>query len=501
MNKITLVPAVIILVILFSSLLFQPMGLQQTLFVNANSDTKRFYNFQVHPYLPQAITPIETSVAVNETPPTIQWIQQYTANYSADYANRVIQTTDGGFAIAGIIGAHKYSVPVAWLVKTDSLGNVVWNQTFKVVSGNLTYNLESIAGFVQTKDGGYAIAGTEASFPSNDMAIAPSTIAILFKTDGLGNIKWNQTYSDLGGASFMIQTNDSGYALAGDYSLIKTNSLGIVEWRKSYEDNVFKPNTLNENLISMIQTTEGGYALLTSDNLLFKVNSSGDLQWKQTYQTGTSNFGEPSYINSFIQTIDGEYLLAGNLYIDNSSNRMASLIKADTTGAKDWTKTYGPSGASVASLTQTSDNGYAFAGTLPGTSNYPENLVWLVKTDSAGNLQWSQSNNNTAIGFSKYNLGGAISVSWLIETKDGGLIVAGSWNPGITGLDNAYYLAKTEPALPLPSPSPTFQVVSPSPTPTQFLPSSVLFAIFAIVVIVIVIIVIVSRHNRKEIKL
>lgn len=112
---------------------------------------------------------------VNETPPAIQWVQQYTANYSADYANRVIQTTDGGYAIAGIIGALKYSVPSGWLVKTDSLGNIEWNQTFSVTSSNLTYTLESVAGLVQTKDGGYVIAGTEASFPSDDMSIAPST--------------------------------------------------------------------------------------------------------------------------------------------------------------------------------------------------------------------------------------------------------------------------------------------------------------------------------------
>ena len=251
---------------------------------------------------------------VNETPPAIQWVQQYTANYSADYANRVIQTTDGGYAIAGIIDALKYSVPLGWLVRTDSLGNIEWNQTFSVTSSNLTYNLGSVAGLVQTKDGGYVIAGTEASFPSDDMSIAPSTFAILFKTDGLGNILWNRTYSELNGVSFMIKTSDDGFALAGDYSLVKTDSKGIEQWEKSYQDNVFKPNDENQNLISITQTTDGGYALLTSDNILFKVNPSGGLQWKQTYQVGTFNYGAPGYINSFIQTTDGGYTLGGRTY-------------------------------------------------------------------------------------------------------------------------------------------------------------------------------------------
>jgi hypothetical protein len=221
MNKIPLVPAVIIVVILFSPLSTNGIA------ANANPDTTRFHSFQIQPSLPQAIIPIESSVADNETPPNIQWVQQYTANYSADYANRVIQTTHGEYAIAGIVGALKYSVPLAWLVKTDSLGNVEWNQTFSVAGGNLTYNLESIAGLVQTKDGGYAIAGTEASFLSSGMEYASSTVAILFKTDSLGNILWNRTYSELNGASFMIQTSDDGFALAGDYSLVKTDSKGI----------------------------------------------------------------------------------------------------------------------------------------------------------------------------------------------------------------------------------------------------------------------------------
>lgn len=392
---------------------------------------------------------------VNETPPAIQWVQQYAANYSADYANRVIQTTDGGYAIAGIIGALKYSVPSGWLVKTDSLGNIEWNQTFSVTSSNLTYTLESVAGLVQTKDGGYVIAGREASFPSDDMSIAPSTFAILFKTDGLGNILWNRTYSELNGVSFMIKTSDDGFALAGDYSLVKTDSKGMEQWEKSYQDNVFKPNDENQNLISITQTTDSGYALLTSDNILFKVNPSGGLQWIQTYQVGASNYGAPGYINSFIQTTDGGYTLGGRTYTSNATDGIVTLIKTDSKGIVQWNSTYGPNGSSVAALIQASDGGYAFAGTLSGQGNYPSNLVWLVKTDPAGNLQWTQTNNNTAIGFSVYSLGGSFSVSWLIETNDGGFMIAGSWNTGNSFLESAYYLAKTAPSLSPPSPSPT----------------------------------------------
>jgi hypothetical protein len=451
--------------------------------------------------LPQTIMPLSSLTPANETPPAIAWVKNYTGQENADYASKITQTSDGGYAVIGTIGAHLYSVPAAWLVKIDSQGNIVWNQTFSPIIENLTYNLESVAGFLQTSDGGYAVAGTEAWFPSGNtgMEYATGSEGILLKLDSSGNVEWNQTYPYVDGVSSMVQTSDGGYVLAGDYSLIKTNSLGNSQWHKSYESAVFKPNTLNENLVSVQQTTDGGYALLTSDNILFKVTSSGDLQWKQTYQTGTSNFGGPSYINSFIQTSDSGYLLAGNFYIDNSSNEIASLVKTDNKGTVEWTKTYGPSGASVASLIQTSDGGIAFAGTAPGSGNYPQNLVWLVKTDPTGNLQWSQTNNNTSESLTDYFLGGAFSVNSLIETKDGGFMMAGSWNPGITGHDTAYYLAKTESALPPPTATLT-PVASLSPPPQTLNPFYILLIVLGVLVAVIAFVVVTVLIFKKKLK-
>ena len=447
-----------------------------------------FPNLMTHPSLPQIIMPLSSSTGVNETPPAIAWVRNYTGQENADYASRIIQTSEGGYAVVGTIGAHKYSVPAGWLIKIDSQGNMEWNQTFSVTSGNLTYNLESVSGLVQTSDGGFAVAGTEAWFPSNGGIIGytvTDNAATLFKTDSLGNVEWNQTYSQISGIASMIQTRDGGYALAGAYSLIKTTPSGDVQWYKSYEDNVFKPNIQNENLLSVFQTADGGYALLTSDNILFKVNSSGDLQWKQTYQTGASYLGQPSYISSFVQTSDRGYLLSGDLYSNNSTDHMASLIKTDSEGAVEWSKTYGSLGSSVASLIQTSDGGIAFAGTLPNSGNYPQNVIWLVKTDSIGNLQWSQTNNNTSESLTDYFLGGAFTVNSLIETEYGGFIIAGSWNPGITGLDTAYYIAKTEVVLPPPTPTSTSSVPS-----IQFLLYPILLGILAILVIAIVLVII-----------
>jgi hypothetical protein len=175
---------------------------------------------------------------------------------------------------------------------------------------------------------------------------------------------------------------------------------------------------------------------------------------------GQSNYGASGYINSFTQTSDREYALGGRTYTSNATDGIAALIKTDSKGIIQWNSTYGPDGSSVASLIQASDGGYAFGGTVPGQENYPQNYIWLVKTDSSGNLRWSQTNNDTSVGFYQhdnvtYSVGGSFSVNWLIETNDGGFMIAGSWNPYSTFLDNAFYLVKTAPSLPPPSPTPT----------------------------------------------
>jgi hypothetical protein len=64
-----------------------------------------------------------------------------------DRVPSVIQTNDGGYAIAGWDGAN------ALFVKTDSSGNMQWNKTYGGLHSDVVYSV------VQTGDGGYALGG------------------------------------------------------------------------------------------------------------------------------------------------------------------------------------------------------------------------------------------------------------------------------------------------------------------------------------------------------
>ncbi|MDG6223535.1 MAG: hypothetical protein QCH99_09790 [Candidatus Bathyarchaeota archaeon] len=190
----------------------------------------------------------------------MEWNQTYELK-KYDSVGSVIETSDGGYAIAG--GLYD-----CWLIKTDSIGNIQWNKTYGSAKAKF---------LIETSDGGYAFCG------SNQ----------LIKTDSLGNLEWTRKY---GGNAFanlfsLTTTSDGGFALAGnffslnsthpDFWLIKTDANGTEEWTQTYGCSD------NEIAHSLIETSDGGYAIAgefyplfgegNSDFLLIKTDEMGNI--------------------------------------------------------------------------------------------------------------------------------------------------------------------------------------------------------------------------------
>jgi hypothetical protein len=114
------------------------------------------------------------------------------------------------------------------LVKTDASGNGQWNQTYGGTSVDDAWAL------VQTGDGGYALAGSTQSFGTVGIDLW------LVKTDANGTAEWNISCGEAlqeDYASDLVQTSDGGYALTGytysfadlfDFWLVKTDASGVV---------------------------------------------------------------------------------------------------------------------------------------------------------------------------------------------------------------------------------------------------------------------------------
>jgi hypothetical protein len=176
-----------------------------------------------------------------------------------DGANCIVQSSDGGYVLAGYTNSGVLSQS-SWVVKTDGSGNMMWNV---VLAGKNATSL------IRTSDGGYAIAVEQV----NSFG--------LIKLDSSGQIVWNQTYpgpSDNAKAESVIQTIDGGYALAGwtfnngtgifSGWLVKTDSDGNSIWSQSYTGYGF---------YSVVQTSDGGYAMIGDESLLFVTDSYGNV--------------------------------------------------------------------------------------------------------------------------------------------------------------------------------------------------------------------------------
>jgi hypothetical protein len=224
-------------------------------------------------------------------------------------------------------------------------------------------------------------------------------------------------------AAALVQTGDDGYALAGstdsygagssDFWLVKTDSNGNAQWNKTYG------GIDDEWAYALVQTVDGGYVLAgytysfgagDSDFWLVKTDADGNEQWNRTYGGIKSD-----YASSVVQTSDGGYAIAGSSYSFGAGNWDFWLVKTDADGSALWNRTYDGAGLdSWPSVVQTSDGGYAIAGT---TENFAVSYsdFWFVRTDSSGNALW-----NRTYGGTEYEYASSV-----VQTSDGGYAIAG----------------------------------------------------------------------------
>lgn len=104
-------------------------------------------------------TNLETSTLHRQLGITLQsqWGRAY-GGTSTEHARSVVQTEDGGYAIAGYTVSFGAGAGDFWLVKTDASGNLQWSKTYGGPNTDVGWSV------VQTEDSGYAIAGDTWSF-------------------------------------------------------------------------------------------------------------------------------------------------------------------------------------------------------------------------------------------------------------------------------------------------------------------------------------------------
>ncbi|PNX46179.1 MAG: hypothetical protein BV457_08145 [Thermoplasmata archaeon M9B1D] len=299
-----------------------------------------------------------------------------------------------------------------------------WKKTYGGSNIDVGYSVQ------QTNDNGYIVAGYTRSYGN----ISGRNIWLV-KTDSSGNEIWNKTFGgndDEEGESVQ-QTNDGGYIIAGytksfgagmkDVILIKTDASGNQEWMKIFG------GTNDEEGYSVQQTTDGGYIIAGAtssfatggrDMWVIKTNTSGDAQWTRSIG-GLQSDGA----FSVQQTTDGGYILTGWTF-SYGTGYLGSiwLVKIDELGYTQWHKVFGGTDADRGyAVQQTSDGGYIITGYTGSFGAGLYDLI-LIKTDESGNQTWMKTFGGTGRDYGndvkQTTDGGYITVGYTLSYGSGG---------------------------------------------------------------------------------
>lgn len=342
----------------------------------------------------------------------ISFQKQYGASTMDEHGMSVVQTADSSYYVSGVrvSGSLPNIIGEAMLTHTDKYGNEIWTKYYSATSAD-GLNFYCIG---ETSDNKLIVAGTVTYDYAGDYYDV-----YLSKIDLNGNVLWYKTYGEAyGQRGFQVkETYDGGYIIGGwdridgsansiSFHLIKTNSVGDTLWTRTYPGEggarlagVAVEQTLDSSYVAVGNISPSSTATYI---YVMKTNSIGDTLWTKTIDyPGTGEAKDIEIANN------GNIVISG--WTTSTGCQAYILIELDQNGNIVWLKNYNTGYCAWnSSLCKTKDNGYAIFGM---NTNYD---YYLVKTDSVGNQQWFEK-------FDK-NLEYAYDVK---QTFDGGYIMAG----------------------------------------------------------------------------
>jgi hypothetical protein len=384
--------------------------------------------------------------------PTLQW-QKCLGGSGTEYAESIIETSDGGYAVAGWSSSSSgdltgnYGNYDFWVVKLASNGTISWQKNY---GGS---NEDRAKCIIQTSDGGFAVAGWTNSVDSDVTVNNGGYEYWVIKINSSGVLQWEKSLggNGLDQAYSLVEDSDGGIIVAGetqsadgdvspgvagccDSWVVKVNSTGTsIVWKNRFGGGG------GERARSIIRNAQGGFAV-------FGIANSSDGDTASMYQSGeymiikinsagvTTAFGywggsSIEEAGGFVQTSDGGFAMAGTTYSDDHDvvgNHHAWqewwVVKVNASLSLQWQKKLGGLGYDYGySIAQATDGNLIVGGyskSNDGDFNVRKGLndIWLVKLGNTGNIIWKKNYGGTGEDF----------LYSLKTTTDGSIVMVGA---------------------------------------------------------------------------
>ncbi len=319
---------------------------------------------------------------------TNEWSKVFGQDGSTSFES-VIQTSDGGYAVAGSYTDGDGNTGF-YVAKITSNGVLSWDKTW---FGDYSYDFAR--SIIQTSDGGYAVAG--AYYIYDDINDSIQGDAYIAKLDSSGNVSWDKTwggdYDDSAGS--IVQTSDGDYAITGttnsfgdengDAFLAKFTSAGALSWDYKWGGaNYDEALSLAEDEDGNLAITGVTYSFNDTDNgdsFIAKFASDGSMTWDKTWGGPYYDYGR-----SVILVEDGNFAVSGNNRLQTEYSARSNITKFNSNGDITWQRAWGFGEEGY--VIQNIDDSYSLVGLWSGDLSAGYDDIFVIKYDLDGDIEY-----------------------------------------------------------------------------------------------------------------
>ncbi|MBQ4819822.1 hypothetical protein [Aquimarina sp. MMG016] len=390
----------------------------------------------------------------------VDWIKTFGGS-NEDNALSVVEAADGDYIIAGYTQSLDGDITDKtatdsdfWVLKLTKEGEIVWSKTY---GGTGDDRAEKI---ILTSDGGYALVGYSRSADEDVSVNEGLQDYWIVKLNSVGEIQWEKSFGFPGidRAFSVVQTTDEGFFVTGfldvtasngegndpiaksniskhgvgEFWGIKLDALGEMEWRHYFG------GTNNDRSYDVLQTEDKGFLMIgSSESIDFditdskgsydfwavKVNAEGTLLWQKSFGGSEIDVGY-----ALAATGDGKYIIIGDSRSADGNvsgargNADLWMIQIDGNGNLLWEKSIGGTAFDTGrSIYKTQSGNFAITGNSRSSDgdiaiNIGQSDLLNVIVNSNGDILWKSTLGGSAAEFGE----------GCMETTDKKIIVVGN---------------------------------------------------------------------------